>query len=108
MQSIRDAMAEMIRRSGKSVRTVAISANIPEATIRNIMHGRSEDPRLSTVAAICRACGHTVEDLFRLAYGEPESEPQAEPEPPEDDLLAAMEHLQRAIAARKKQEGGDE
>lgn len=104
MQSIRDAMAEMIRRSGKSVRTVAISANIPEATIRNIMHGRSEDPRLSTVAAICRACGHTIEDLFRLAYGEPESEP----EPPEDDLLAAMEHLQRAIAARKKQEGGDE
>ena len=99
MQPICNAMAEMIRRTG-SVRFVAIRANLPEATIRNIVHKRSVDPRLSTVSAICRACGYTIEDLFRLAYGEPESEPQSEPEPPEDDLLAALEHLQRAIAAR--------
>jgi transcriptional regulator with XRE-family HTH domain len=101
MQSIRSAMAEMIRQCGMSIRTIAIRANIPEATIRNIVHGRSEDPRLSTVAAICTACGYTIEQLFRMAYGDP----QAEPKPPEDDLIAAMEHLQRVISARAKQEG---
>lgn len=99
MQAVCHAMAEMIRGSGMSVRTIAARANIPEATIRNILHGRSEDPRLSTVAAICSACGTSIEHLFRAA------DRAAQAESPEDDLIAAMAHLQRAIAARGDSEG---
>lgn len=98
MQAVCHAMAEMIRGSGMSVRTIAARANIPEATIRNILHGRSEDPRLSTVAAICSACGTSIEHLFRAA------DRAAQAESPEDDIIAAMEHLQRVIAARESKE----
>ena len=93
MQAICNAMAEMIRRSGKSVRAISQLSGIPESTIRNIMHGRTEDPYISTVAALCHACGTTTSQLFRSIDDMQE---------PEDDILAAHEHLQRAIAAREQ------
>ena len=123
MQVIRSAMAEMIRESGMSVRTLAKRANIPEATIRNILHGRVIDPRLSTVSDICIACGPTIERLFRSLDSAPipavPVEVPAEPDPPfsaesipddalarraaeeetDAELRAAQEHLRRAIAA---------
>lgn len=123
MQAIRSAMAEMIRESGMSVRTLAKRANIPEATIRNILHGRVIDPRLSTVNDICIACGTTIERLFRSLDSAPipaaPVEVPAEPDPPfsaaaipdealarraaeeeaDAELRAAQEHLRRAIAA---------
>lgn len=123
MQAIRSAMAEMIRESGMSVRTLAKRANIPEATIRNILHGRVVDPRLSTISDICIACGTTIERLFRSLDSAPipsvPVEVPAEPDPPfsaasipddalarraaeeeaDAELRAAQEHLRRAIAA---------
>ena len=95
MQTVRNAIAEMIRHSGKTIHAISQQSNIPETTIRNIVHGRSEDPRLSTIYAICRACGTTIEHLFRSLD---------EAQEPEDDLAAALEHLQRAIAARENPE----
>lgn len=123
MQAIRSAMAEMIRESGMSIRTLAKRSNIPEATIRNILHGRVIDPRLSTVNDICIACGTTIERLFKSLASAPipaaPVEVPAEPDPqllaasiPDDalahraaeeeadaELRAAQEHLRRAIAA---------
>lgn len=64
MKSVCDALAELIRESGLSIRAIARYANTPEATIRNILRGRTVDPRLSTVADICRACGTSIERLF--------------------------------------------
>jgi transcriptional regulator with XRE-family HTH domain len=123
MQAIRSAMAEMIRESGMSVRTLAKRSNIPEATIRNILHGRVIDPRLSTVNDICIACGTTIERLFRsldsVTITAAPVEVPALPDPPfsaaaipdealarraaeeeaDAELRAAQEHLRRAIAA---------
>lgn len=64
MKAVCDALAELIRESGLSIRAIARYANTPESTIRNILRGRTVDPRLSTVADICRACGTSIERLF--------------------------------------------
>ena len=64
MKAVCAALAELIRDSGLSIRAIARYANTPESTIRNILHGRTVDPRLSTVADICRACGTSIERLF--------------------------------------------
>lgn len=72
MKAVCDALAELIRESGLSIRTIAKYANTPESTIRNILHGRTVDPRLSTISDICRACGTSIERLLSA----PESAPQ--------------------------------
>lgn len=64
MKAVCHALAELIRESGLSIRAIARYANTPESTIRNILRGRTVDPRLSTVADICRACGTSIERLF--------------------------------------------
>lgn len=124
MKTIQTGMIEMIIRTGESIRTISKRSNIPEATIRNIIHGRVFDPRLSTFIAICHACGTTVAEFFASLQDEPEvyvlpevmEEPPTlfeEPIPPrpieeeiDEALRAAQECIVRALVAREAMKGG--
>lgn len=64
MKSVCDALAVMIRDSGMSIRQIAKVAAAPESTIRKLLNGETEDPRISTIDAVCRACGTTMERFF--------------------------------------------
>lgn len=94
MQTVCKAIAELIRQSGKPIHVIADESGVAEATVRNIAHGRSEDPRLSTISAICKACGTKTEHLMRSLD---------DSQDPEDDVAAAYEHLRRALAARERE-----
>ena len=65
-KALSQTVSEIIAESGMSCRKIAEISNIPESTIRKIMHGETEDPRYSTVRAIILACGGSIDRLLGL------------------------------------------
>jgi transcriptional regulator with XRE-family HTH domain len=63
-----------MKRMGLTQKSLAIKAGLNETAVRDILKGRSKDPQLSTLRALGRILGCTVEDLYkgnagRAGYG---------------------------------------
>lgn len=50
--------------------TIAKLSGIPEATVKNILSGKTEDPRFETVSAIVKAMGGSLDAVYSIAKKE--------------------------------------
>ena len=51
-------------KTGLSNETIAKESNTSESTIKNLCSGRTEDPRLSTVAPVIYAMGGSIDEMY--------------------------------------------
>ena len=47
-----------------TIESIANLSNVPEATVRNIMSGKTEDPRFETVSSIVKAMGGSLDAVY--------------------------------------------
>ena len=50
-----------------TIETIANLSGIPEATVKNIFSGKTEDPRFETVSAIIKAMGGSLDAVYSVA-----------------------------------------
>jgi transcriptional regulator with XRE-family HTH domain len=67
MNNIAEMIAKNIRkyRKGMSIERLAKKADLPASTIANIYYPRRKDPRISTVIAIAKALGVSIDKLVK-------------------------------------------
>lgn len=70
-------MIKMIKNSGKTASQIADGTGIPYATIKNILTGKTKDPKLTVTIKLVNYCGGNLDDLFNEEDDE-ETEEDAE------------------------------
>lgn len=60
---IETKLEKMKEASGMTCTEIALAADLPEATVRKVLTGRTSDPRYDTLYRIVTAMGYTMNDL---------------------------------------------
>lgn len=68
MERLRQAIIARLEEKDISIRAVARSCGISEGSIRNILKGRVEMPRIDTLEKICHACGTSVAAILESQH----------------------------------------
>ena len=63
---IETKLEKMKEASGMTCTEIAIAADLPEATVRKVLTGRTSDPRYDTLYRIVTAMGYTMNDLVEF------------------------------------------
>lgn len=53
-----------------TIETISNLSGIPEATVKNIFSGKTEDPRFETVSAIVKAMGGSLDAIYNVSKKE--------------------------------------
>ena len=53
-----------------TIETISNLSGIPEATVKNIFSGKTEDPRFETVSAIVKAMGGSLDAIYSVSKKE--------------------------------------
>lgn len=53
-----------------TIETISNLSGIPEATVKNILSGKTEDPRFETVSAIVKAMGGSLDAIYNVTKKE--------------------------------------
>mgnify|MGYP002517989680 CR=1 FL=1 len=53
-----------------TIETISNLSGIPEATVKNIFSGKTEDPRFETVSAIVKAMGGSLDAIYDITKKE--------------------------------------
>jgi transcriptional regulator with XRE-family HTH domain len=74
MNKLVNNIERRMKRMGLTQKALALKAGLNETAVRDILKGRSRDPQLSTLRALGRILGCTVEELYkgnagRAGYG---------------------------------------
>lgn len=84
---------------GESCVTISKKTGIPDKTIRNIIHGETLDPRISTVHSIVKTLSGSLDYIMGLAVP-----PTGAPAPaPESEML---KHMREQLEAKKDECAG--
>ena len=57
-------LSALKEKSGLTYETIAEKSGIPEATVKNLFSGRSEDPRINTVAPVLYVMGGSLDEAY--------------------------------------------
>jgi transcriptional regulator with XRE-family HTH domain len=79
---ISDKVKELRKAAGLTQQALATNAGLSMSAVIHIEKGRIPDPRGSTLKALARALGTTVDELLADDGGESSSGAEAEPESP--------------------------
>lgn len=87
-----------------TLETISNLSGVPEATVKNILSGKTEDPRFETVAAIVKAMGGSLDAIYNATKKE---DVEANSiitlkETYEERLKETREHYQQRIADMKE------
>lgn len=63
---IETKLEKMKEASGMTCTEIALAADLPEATVRKVLTGRTSDPRYDTLYRIVTAMGYTMNDLVEF------------------------------------------
>lgn len=63
---IETKLEKMKEASGMTCTEIAIAADLPEATVRKVLTGKTPDPRYDTLYRIVTAMGYTMNDLVEF------------------------------------------
>jgi transcriptional regulator with XRE-family HTH domain len=85
LMPIKDRLKQLRTAAGMTQQALAVKAGLSVSAVVHLEAGRIPDPRISTLRALARALGVSIDDL--AAEDEPEAEPEAQateqPAPPE-------------------------
>lgn len=63
---IETKLEKMKEASGMTCTEIALAADLPEATVRKVLTGKTPDPRYDTLYRIVTAMGYTMNDLVEF------------------------------------------
>jgi transcriptional regulator with XRE-family HTH domain len=78
--ALKDRVKQLRAAAGMSLQQLATKAGLSMSGVVQIETGTIPDPRLSTVKALARALGVSLDVLAEMEMGEGAGEPQAEPQ----------------------------
>jgi transcriptional regulator with XRE-family HTH domain len=78
LMPIKDRVRQLRTAAGLTQQGLATAAGLSVSAVVQLESGKIPDPRVSTLKALAKALGTTLDDLA----GEEEETPAAEPEPP--------------------------
>lgn len=85
-----------------TIQWVSDESKVPASTISRILSGRTDNPSVQNLVAICCAVGVSLDELFGLAAPRIEPEPlRIEPEPPKQEPV--VDHSAELAAMYKDQ-----
>lgn len=90
----RDRLKKLMDERGESCVSMSKKTGIPDKTIRNIIHGETLDPRISTLYTIIRTLKASFDYILGLA---------PEPPPVPAQSAEAVLHLKEQLDAQKKE-----
>ena len=63
-QAVRNRILQLCGERGITINRLATLAALPPSSVKNILYGKSQDPKLSTIHAICDGLGITMSAFF--------------------------------------------
>ena len=63
-QAVRNRLLQLCGERGITINKLATLAALPPSSVKNILYGKSQDPKLSTIHAICDGLGITMSEFF--------------------------------------------
>ena len=63
-QAMRNRILQLCGQRGITINKLASLAALPPSSVKNILYGKSRDPKLSTVLAICDGLDMTMSEFF--------------------------------------------
>ena len=63
-QAMRNRILQLCGQRGITINRLATLAALPPSSVKNILYGKSRDPKLSTVLAICDGMDMTISAFF--------------------------------------------
>ena len=63
-QAMRNRILQLCGQRGITINKLATLAALPPSSVKNIVYGKSRDPKLSTVLAICDGLDMTISAFF--------------------------------------------
>ena len=58
-----DALNQMKRNSGKTLKQISEESKVPLGTLNKLFAGQTSDPKLETIKAVVHSLGHTLDEL---------------------------------------------
>ena len=62
--AVRNRILQLCGERNMTIHSLAMRAAVPPSSIKNILYGRSRDPRLSTIWHICDGLDITLDEFF--------------------------------------------
>lgn len=59
-----DNLKELKKRTGMTAKAIAKKANLPDATVENVLAGTVKNPRIDTIRQIVTALGGSLDEIF--------------------------------------------
>lgn len=59
-----DNLKELKKRTGMTAKAIAKQANLPDATVENVLAGTVKNPRIDTIRQIVTALGGSLDEVF--------------------------------------------
>ena len=59
-----DNLKELKKRTGMTAKAIAKQANLPDATVENVLAGTVKNPRIDTIRQIVTALGGSLDEIF--------------------------------------------
>ena len=63
-QAVRNRLLQLCGERGITINKLATLAALPPSSVKNILYGKSQDPKLSTIHAICDGLDITMSAFF--------------------------------------------
>ena len=63
-QAVQKRIIKICKENNISLNGLSEKSNLPTSTVYSIYYGKSKDPKLSTILAICEGCNMNLTDFF--------------------------------------------
>ena len=63
-QAIQERIIDICKQNDISLNELSKKANLTNSTVYSIFYGKSKNPKLSTILAICEGCNINLTDFF--------------------------------------------
>lgn len=65
--AVRNRILQLCGERGISINKLASMSALPPSSVKNILYGKSQNPKLETIKMICDGLGMTLGDFFDTA-----------------------------------------
>lgn len=67
LTAVKERLLELCDRYGFSLNQLAVRANVPPSTVKNIIYGKSLNPGIVTLKQLCDGLGISLAEFFDCA-----------------------------------------
>ncbi len=64
MNAVKDRILQLCDERGLTINKLATLSALPPSSVKNILYGKSKNPKLVTIKCLCDGFGITLEEFF--------------------------------------------